>query len=362
MSARHGMSLMGPGPRSARGPAAPGVAAIAIAALATLLAAFAPPGAVAQSKTGTTLGQFLLIEPSARLTAIGNAGVAVDAGLEGAYYNPAAAGRIVRLELAFSHLDWFAGIRYDYVAAALPLGRWGTGFAAVTSLNSGEIDVRTVSQPLGTGERYSVSDMAFGLGYGYAVTERFAAGVQVRFLQETVWHNTASTVTFDVGTIYRIRPNGLHIGSSLTNFGTEGRFSGRDLRITYDNDPSRFGDNGALPGERFTQNYPVPVLFRVGGAFPWRPSPDWLVWAAAEAAHPSDNSESVSGGAEATYRDLVAVRAGYQSLFKEDSEEGLTLGMGLKGRLETFDYRLDYAWADYGRLGDTHRLTLGFGF
>ena len=315
--------------------------------------------ALAQSKTGTTLGQFLLIEPSSRWTALGNAGVAADGGLDGVYYNPAAAGRIAGLDLEFSHIDWLAGIRYDYVAGAVPLGRWGTGFATVTSLNSGEIDVRTVSQPLGTGERYTVSDLAIGVGYGLAVSERFAAGLQIRFLEETVWHSTASTATFDIGTIYRVRPNGLHIGSSLTNFGTDGGFAGRDLRITYDNDPTRSGDNGSLPGERFAQNYPVPVEFRVGLGYPWRPGPDWRIWAAVQATHPSDNSESVSGGLETTYRNLLALRAGYQNLLQEDSEEGLTLGAGLRGRLETFDYRLDYAWADEGRLGDVHRLTLG---
>ncbi|HEY3217024.1 MAG TPA: PorV/PorQ family protein [Candidatus Eisenbacteria bacterium] len=335
-------------------------ALLALAALAAALSTARP--VAAQSKTGTTLGQFLMIEPSARLTALGNAGVAVEANLAGAYYNPAAVARVSRLELELSHVDWFAGIRHDYVALALPLGRWGTGMATVTSLNSGEIDVRTVSQPLGTGERYTVSDMAIGLGIGYPVSERFAAGLQIRFLQETVWHSTVSTATFDIGTIYRIRPDGLHIGASLANFGTEAGYSGRDLRITYDDDPARSGDNGALPGERFTQAYPVPVLFRVGLGLPWRPNEDWRLWTAAQAVHPSDNSESVSGGAEATYRDLVAVRIGYQDLFLPDSEEGLTLGTGLKGRHETLDYRLDYAWADHGRLGDTHRLTLGFSF
>ena len=318
--------------------------------------------AQAQSKTGTTIGQFLMIEPSARFTALGNAGVAADPDLDATYFNPAAAGRLERLALQFSHVDWFAGIRYDYAAMAVPLGRWGTGFGAVTSLNSGEIDVRTVSQPLGTGERYTVSDVALGLGYSYAVNERFAAGVQVRYLQETIWHTSADAVTFDIGTLYRISPFGLHLGSSLSNFGTSAGYSGRDLNITYDEDPTRYGDNGTLPGDRATQDYPVPVLFRVGVAYPYRPRPDTQVWLALSASHPSDNSESVSGGVELKYRNLVALRAGYQNLFKEDSEEGLTAGAGLIGRLPGFDYRVDYAWADYGRLEGVHRLTLGFTF
>jgi hypothetical protein len=359
MSGRRGM---GSEPVRALGLAAAGtrVGRAWVLALAALsVAAALPAPARAQSKTGTTIGQFLLIEPSARLTAMGNAGVGVDAGLEGVYYNPAAAGRVRRLEVLLSHADWFAGIRYDYAAAAIPLGRWGTAFTNVTSLGSGEIDVRTVSQPLGTGERYTASDVAIGVGYGYAISERFAAGVQVRFLEETVWHSTASAVTFDVGTLYRIRPLGLHLGSSLSNFGTSGAFSGRDLRITYDNDPTRFGDNGTLPGERFTQDYPVPVLFRVGVGLPYRLTPDLHAMVAVAASHPNDNSESVSGGVELSYRDVVAVRTGYQSLFKQDSEEGFAAGVGLKGRLQAFDYRVDYAWADYGRLEGVHRLTLG---
>jgi hypothetical protein len=317
-----------------------------------------PSSAGAQSKTGTTLGQFMLIEPSARFAALGNAGVALAEGLDGAYYNPAAAGRLTRREIELAHIDWFAGIRYDYVAAAFPFGVWGTGFATITSLSSGEIDVRTVNQPLGTGERYSVSDLGLGVGYGRTLTERFSAGLQIKYLQETVWHSSARTVTFDVGTVYRIRPDGLQIGSSVSNFGTGAGYSGRDLRITYDNDPTRFGDNGALPGERFAQDYPVPVLFRVGVGIPWRPSANWRIWTIAQAIHPNDNTESMGGGVEASFRQFVAVRAGYQSLFKKDSEEGLTVGAGIRGAIESFDYRIDYAWADQGRLGGVHRLTM----
>jgi hypothetical protein len=331
--------------------------ACAVGLAAALASAFATP-AGAQSKTGTTMGQFLLIEPSARLTALGNAGVSEGTGLDAVYYNPAAIARATGMEFAFSHVAWLADIRFDYVGAAFPFAGWGTGFATITSLSSGEIDVRTVAQPLGTGERFTVSNLALGLGFARAVTERFSAGAQVRWVQETVWHTSANTVTFDIGTVYRLRPNGLHIGSSLTNFGTESGYSGRDLRITYDGDPSRQGDNNALPGERFVQDYPVPVAFRVGAGMPFQLSAMWRLWTVAEAVHPNDNSESANLGVEAGYHEAIALRAGYQSLFQQDSEEGLTLGAGIKGRLENFDYRVDYAWADEGRLGGVHRFSL----
>jgi hypothetical protein len=75
------------------------------------------------------------------------------------------------------------------------------------------------------------------------------------------------------------------------------------------------------------------------------------------AAHPSDNSESASGGFELTYREMVSARLGYQNLFKEDSEEGAAAGLGFQSRLSDFGYQIDYAWADYGRLESVHRLS-----
>jgi len=54
-----------------------------LAALACLAAALAmaPGAARAQSKTGTTVGTFLTIEPDARIAGMGNAGASLGDGL-----------------------------------------------------------------------------------------------------------------------------------------------------------------------------------------------------------------------------------------------------------------------------------------
>jgi hypothetical protein len=329
-------------------------------ALVCVCAGVAP--AAAQTKTGTTIGQFLLIEPSARFAGMGNAGAAVLGGIDGVYYNPAAVAAVDTWAFTFSHSEWLADIRYDYIAAAMPFGRWGKGYLSITSLGSGDIDVRTVAQPLGTGERYSVSDIAIGLGYGRDITDRFSVGGEVVWSQETIWHSSASTVTLNIGTLYRVSDNGLHIGSSLTHFGTDADFSGRDLRILFDNDPARFGDNSALPAEQYTDPFAVPVLFRLGLGLPIRPNSSNVIQLAVDAFHPSDNTESVSVGAEWAWKENLALRAGYQNLFMQDSEVGLTLGAGLGGAIDDTPYRLSYAWADHGRLGSTQRFSFGLGF
>lgn len=324
----------------------------------------AGPVAHAQTKTGTTFGAFLLIEPSARIAGMGNVGSTIGDDLQAVYYNPGAAGQLDRRAVTFSHGEWIADIDFNFAALAFPIGNRSALYGSVTTLRSGDIAVRTVAQPLGTGELFQVNDIAVGLGYGYRVSPRFSAGAQVSFLQETIWHSSASTMVLSVGTLYRVSADGLRIGASITNLGTDARFGGQDLRVTFDEDPDRFGDNGTLPAEQHTDAFPVPILFRVGLGMPQQLSEDARVFWAVDAYHPSDNSESVSLGGEFEYRELLSLRAGYQNLFQTDSEVGLTLGAGLSGRLhsESLGYGIDYAWADHGRLSDTHRITLSVDF
>jgi long-subunit fatty acid transport protein len=318
--------------------------------------------AFGQSKTGTSAGQFLLIEPSARIAGMGNAGSTMYGEIQAAYYNPAAIGHFAANGVQFTHSSWIADITYDFVGVGLTLEGFGNIYVNLTSLNSGDIDVRTVEQPLGTGERYTVSDLGFGLGYGREISDRFSLGLQVLFLRETIWHSSMSAFALNVGTLYRISEDGLHIGASLSNFGTRAKFDGTDLRVLYDQNAAKYGDNGSLPAELFTQDYPLPILFRVGLGMPFHIDENNVLHVAADAFHPSDNTESISLGGEWVFMRTFAVRGGYQNLFQQDSEVGLTLGAGLQ--YETDDYRLnfDYAWADHGRLEQTHRLTLGVSF
>jgi hypothetical protein len=327
--------------------------------LAGLLAASL---AHAQSKTGTTFGTFTLIEPDARLAAMGNAGTAAGEGLAGVFYNSGAVAGLEKHSVEFVHADWFAGIRYDWIGYAQPAGRLGTVFATFTSLNSGDMPVRTVTQPLGTGELFSVTDMALALGVAHKFSLRFAAAAQVNYLQETIFHSSAGTLTFNFGTLYRVSADGLRIGASLANFGTRASFSGSDLAITYDNVSNQNGDNPALPGSADTDPFSVPVTFRVGLAQPFAIGHEARLLLAADALHPSDNTESLCLGAELSFRDALGIRVGYQSLFLQDSEVGLTGGAGFRGSLDGLRYHVDYAWADQGRLEDTHRFSFGILF
>jgi hypothetical protein len=333
----------------------------------------AVPAARGQTKIGTAIGEFTLIEPSARIAAMGNAGVALNEGLQSAYYNPGAISGIRKKGLQFTHSEWLAGMNYEYVAASFPLRYWGTAFASVTALGSGDIAVRTVSQPLGTGEMYNVSDVALGLGFGHTFSDRFAAGLQLNYVSESIWHSSLQAVTVNLGTIYRLTDNGLQLGASIANFGTSGSFDGRDLKFQYDQNPETHGDNSALPGQRATDDFPVPILFRVGMSYPHTVGRSGSLLFAADAFHSSSNTECMSVGAEWRWRSVFSVRGGYQNLghrqigggagsADDDADAGVTTGVGLSGSLGAQDFEFDYAWADQGRLEGTHRFTFALSF
>ncbi|HEX9615164.1 MAG TPA: PorV/PorQ family protein [Bacteroidota bacterium] len=317
---------------------------------------------LAQTKTGTSVSQFLLIEPSARVAAMGNAGVTVYGEIQSVYYNPASAGYLTQNGVQFTHSNWIADISYDYAALAISLGETGTFLATVTSLNSGEIAVTTVDQPHGTGEFYSVTDLAVGVGFGRRISDRFSVGFQINYVQEVIWHSSMTAFGLNVGTLYKIADDGLLIGASISNFGTRGMFDGRDLRIQYDQDPDKYGDNSALPASQVVEDFPLPIIFRVGLGYPVTLFEGNVLRFAVDAFHPSDNTESISLGGEWAYENMFFVRGGYQNMFLQDSETGLTFGAGVRYALQASNVSFDYAWADFGRLIETHRFTLGISF
>lgn len=318
---------------------------------------------LAQNKTGTTIGQFLKIDPSARASAMANASTSLYGEASSLYYNSASLGRLTNVDIQFTYNQWLADITYDYAVIAVPITNLGTFALQLTSLNSGEIDVRTVEFPKGTGERYSVTNFALGLGFGLMLTDRVSVGLQVSYIQETIWHSSLSTFGLNFGVQYQVEENGLTVGASILNFGPRAGYDGRDLYINYDFNSDKYGDNDLLPAELRTDAYSLPTSFRVGVSYPLIINEDNKVTFAMDAFHPNDNTESISIGSEWQFLNSFSVRGGYRDLFIPDSEAGLVLGAGVRVNvLESYNLRFDYAWADYGRLEQAHRFTISLGF
>ena len=80
--------------------------------------------------------------------------------------------------------------------------------------------------------------------------------------------------------------------------------------------------------------------------------------------HPNDNAEWVNIGMEYALAETFFLRSGITTLFREDTEEGLTFGAGMNYRIgrSATQLKFDYAYSAYGRLKNVQRLSLGLKF
>ncbi|MCC6397584.1 MAG: PorV/PorQ family protein [Bacteroidetes bacterium] len=313
------------------------------------------------AKVGTTAAQFLKIGVGARALGMGGAQVGVTGDISAIYWNPAALSRMnVGSELTFNHANWLADINYDFAAGIMPIGEIGTFGLSIISLRVPEDIVTTVANPDGDGRRWDATSLAIGLSYARNLTDRFSIGMNMKYIHESVWSEGASGFAIDVGTLYLSEIPGLSIGASISNFGTKMQLDGRDLNFNYDPDDNVGTGPNNIPSKLEAGQYDLPLTFRIGLAWDYAPIEDIRTTVAVDATHPNDNVEYVNSGLEVTWKEIVFGRIGYKSLFLRDSEQGLTWGLGVHyGIPNVATVKLDYGFADYGRLKNVQYFSLG---
>ncbi len=316
------------------------------------------------TKTGTTAGQFLKIGTDARATGMGGAFTAMPGDLSSMHWNPAGLSYLTGLEATFLHSNWLAEMDFNYFAFAFEIEGLGVLGAGITALTVPEDKVRTVWQPEGTGELFSASDLAINLSFSRQLTDRFSIGGSVRYVRQTIWHSSANGVAFDIGALFVTPFNNVRLGAAILNYGSDMRMDGRDLRFSYDPDPDNQGNVEFVNALYETEYFPLPLVFRVGLAGEVIKTENTRMTLGIDALHPNDNSESINTGAEIAFRETFFLRAGYATLFRKDTEEGLTFGAGIHYRLwgSSTLLKFDYSYADFGLLQNVQRFSIGIRF
>jgi len=312
------------------------------------------------SKVGMSAAPFLEIGVGARAIGMGGAFSATANDASALYWNPGGMTGLSRTEIILVHTDWFADIQFEFAGMVLPMGRAGALGLSLTSLHMAEMKVTTVDYPQGTGEMFDANDLALGLSYGLALTDRFSIGFTGKYIHQQIWKERASGFAVDLGTLFVTGFHGLRIGAALSNFGTDMRMSGDDLLIYHDIDPNKMGNNERTLAELKTESWPLPLTFQMGIALDLLNSQWNTLTLALDAVHPSDNAESIHLGAEYGFQKWIYLRGGYRDLFLRDGEGGLSLGGGVIARfLGNFQVKVDYAYTDFGRLENVHRFSVG---
>ncbi|GAB4363070.1 MAG: type IX secretion system outer membrane channel protein PorV [Calditrichia bacterium] len=311
------------------------------------------------TKSGTTAAQFLKIQVGARAIGMGSAYVAAARDMSAIYWNPAGLSFVgPNGGVNFVHTEWLADMQFDFAAVAIRAGEIGTFGLSFTSLSMPDMKVRTEFEPEGTGELFSAMDMALGLSYARRLTDRFSMGLTGKYVRQQIWHMTAAAVAFDIGILFRTDFEWLVLGMSISNFGPKLQYTGKDVFVNYDFSPDQWGDNENIFANLQTDKWDLPLMFRFGLAMEILKTEMNQLTGTVEARHPNDNTENLSFGMEYGFRKRFFLRGGYQALFEDKSEKGLTLGTGFVYFLSpTLPFYLDYAYADWGRLNTVHRFS-----
>lgn len=317
------------------------------------------------SKTGTTAASFLEIGVGGSANGMGGAFVSIANDASALYWNASGIATLPNYEAIMVRTNWIADTKFDFAGLVVPLSDFGTFGFSFTSLSMEDMIVRTIENPEGTGELFSAGDIAIGISYARNLTDRFSIGVTAKYIEQSIWHMKASAFALDLGTLFKTDLfGGMTIGTSISNFGTPMRLEGRDARYFIRVDPTKQGSNERIPTNIDLDTWDLPLFFQIGVstyAFNYN---DYSLVVSADAIVPNNDFQSLNVGAEFSFMDFLRLRGGYKSLLLEDSEGGLSFGLGVSSKmlLSIAIVNFDYAYRDFGRLQNVHSFSVGIKF
>jgi hypothetical protein len=294
----------------------------------------AAPDASAQDKVGTTGVQFLKIGVSPRADAIGGAFTAIADDASAVYYNPAGLVQVENRQVMLSYIKYPADIMHSFAAFTMPVRFGGVIGFGYYGLDAGDMTHTDYKYPYGDNTTFGAKGYAVSVSYGRFLTDRFSVGATFKLVDELLETERATGWAADVGTIYNTGFRNFKITMLISNFGP-------DMR-------------------HISEDFPLPINFRFGGAVDVLDAPKHHAVLAVEGSHPSDNRERYSAGLEYVFNNVASFRIGDR--FEYDLG-GISVGGGLSFKFaERYRARLDYSYQDFQALDKVQRFSLTVDF
>lgn len=315
------------------------------------------------SKTGTTAAAILEIPMSPRGLAMGSAVIANFPDGASLIWNPALATQFKAPHVSLMIMPWLVGTDIQNFTAIVPTG-YGVIGAYLSTWSMNDMLVRNEYYQQGTGEKFDAGDLVLGVSYARDLTDHFAIGGSIKYIQERIWHTTAAGWALDFGTIFRIDlGHGLRIGTTLTNYGSEMKMTGRDLYHYHDPNESMQGNNENIISSYETNHWPLPLAFKIGVSTELL-NTRFLRWTVeVDAIHPSNNYGSWNVGTEMHCGKFLALWGGVERWLLKDERYSPGLGLGLNLPVaDNFNVKVNYGFRDYSDLGFAQSFALDFSF
>ncbi len=275
--------------------------------------------------TGITAANFLKLDVGARPSAMGGAFVGVADDVNTINYNPAGLLQTGTASLTAMHNQWFQSIKYEYLGYAQKMWWNGVIGGSLAYLDMGDIKGSLVNNK--SAPDWTAWDSCLTLSYAQSWSDGLSIGANLKIIYEKIEQEDAATLAFDLGALYKTPIDNLSFGICIQNLGSGLKFIQHksDLPMNL-----KSGVSAKLLDEHLL------IAFDVN--------------------KPIDNKVNGRFGLEYWLIDTFAIRAGYRT--DEDMGSGFSGGIGLK----LMNYQIDYGFAPYGELGDTHRISLRMDF
>jgi hypothetical protein len=320
--------------------------------LITLIVVLAIPNLIFADifpKVGTAGLQFLKLGVDARAIGMGEAYTAVSNDISSVYWNPG--GLALRLEnqTFFSHTQYVAGIMHEFVAASKATN-WGVFAVHASLLHMDQMDVYEDWEP--TGETFTASNLAAGLTYANAFTDKFSFGFTGKYLRENLDTFSVNGFAFDLGSIYNTGWRNFTIGMAVRNFGP-------DLKYDVSEDDIDIPEDPLITSYPVAESFRIPLSFSLGIAVDLYEKGNQLLLGALQVDNCVDRTETYNLGFEYKLSSFK-IRLGQQ--FNFDSQ-GLSAGFGWTIPTTFAIFDIDYSYSDYGYLSESfiktpHRLSI----
>jgi hypothetical protein len=305
---------------------------------------------------GTSMANYLKIGIGGKAVAMADAFTAISDDPTALFWNPGGIGFQKKLAMNFSYTQWIFETNSSFFGAVIPMGEVGTFGVSINSFTSGDIEETTITKPHGTGRVFDASDISIGISYARMLTDRFTAGITLKYMEENLSLESASAVAVDIGSIFILDFDyNLRLGLVISNLGSNMQLAGLDLEKNITTENSKL-----VEAQLKTYDWALPLTFRVGLASDIISTDTHKLTVAVEVNDARDYKARENIGLEYGFNSMFFLRGGYK--FNYD-EESYSVGLGIKYFLEGIGgLVVDYAFSDMNRLGQINRLSVGLSF
>jgi len=307
-----------------------------------------------EDRIGSAGASEMLVNPWARSTGFGSAGVASTNGLEAQFSNIAGLAFTDKTQIKFNYTNWLgnANIALNSAGIAQRVGEQTVIALSLQAFGYGAIDITTVDLPEGGIGQFTPRKNIINVGVAREFSNSIYAGLNVKMLNENIANLKATGVAFDAGVRYVTgEQDHIKFGITLKNVGTPMKFQGDGLsqEIFYQST----GSSATLIQR--SSSFELPSLLALGFAYDFIFNENSKLTAAAAFHANSFTNDQFNFGVDygiAFDKAAINIRAGYvgeKAIFDRElsttSITGLTAGISVDALLGDKKIPLGFEYA-----------------